>query len=705
MITVQSNGNPITQNFIDAVQDDSRRFLVQFLIDGAELDCDIDSVSVTKGSCATDTMSVGSVVGSCLTANIRKLSQTIKNKELEYRVGLWVGSDYEWITVGTYKISEVKNTHYTSVITAYSSVISDTNVLLEDTISSTIAELASAVSTQIGRTITFDAGIDTSAYLADSVNGISVYEALQIIAVCSGGYVINDNANNIKVKLYDSTPTLSVNAGMMNTLPVISEEPFEVGSVYCLVRESASDEDTGISYGAKPCILVAYTGGEEKVIVTEANDEIEADMYVQDADVSVSSRFVSTQGFANIKKLIGYTYYPSQIVLTLGDPRIEGDDVLAVTDIDGSVYAVPCHNIIHSYTGGFESTINSVNATDKENSIGTQMPITTQIKQVAKQVADVGAKIQYFWHSDDGAHVTEIPRGDFEADPQSGGGNLLARSSGISVRDGLEELAVFGADGMRIGKSAEKHIEVTDSSFNVYDEDGSAPFAVSTVGSQKTKTLIKSGSVSANSGTYYKFITQLYLRGAIEDNRIYFGVDASGEPTDFDNYIEGDGEITVDGVICTVEKTSSSSVEVTFENTNNTSRYIACKYTETYYETFVKVNDGVLDRGYSRLALVDSTGVSIEGSCYAVTYGKIAMVDIAVYNTSSISVGNVIYAGTLLNYLPELDTNLICRHGSKDVIVGRLYSDGTIQINNTSTASLATTASNNIILHATYIFK
>lgn len=61
---------------------------------------------------------------------------------------------------------------------------------------------------------------------------------------------------------------------------------------------------------------------------------------------------------------------------------------------------------------------------------------------------------QYFWHTetgaDTGAHITEIPREDFEADPSNGGGNLLARSNGIAVRDGLTELATFSADGLQV---------------------------------------------------------------------------------------------------------------------------------------------------------------------------------------------------------------------------------------------------------------
>lgn len=65
---------------------------------------------------------------------------------------------------------------------------------------------------------------------------------------------------------------------------------------------------------------------------------------------------------------------------------------------------------------------------------------------------------QFFWHNTQdsgagegaGAHITEVPQEDFIDDPANGGGNLLARSNGIAVRDGLTELAVFGADGISL---------------------------------------------------------------------------------------------------------------------------------------------------------------------------------------------------------------------------------------------------------------
>ena len=88
----------------------------------------------------------------------------------------------------------------------------------------------------------------------------------------------------------------------------------------------------------------------------------------------------------------------------------------------------------------------------------------------AKQIAE--DTNQYFWHTetgtDTGAHITEIPKDDFLEDPQNGGGNLLARSNGIAVRDGLTELATFGAEGTQIGESSSGHTIVDADGMKVY---------------------------------------------------------------------------------------------------------------------------------------------------------------------------------------------------------------------------------------------
>lgn len=85
--------------------------------------------------------------------------------------------------------------------------------------------------------------------------------------------------------------------------------------------------------------------------------------------------------------------------------------------------------------------------------------IIEKVVNTVKTVAEKAYKIagntdQYFWvtktGTDTGAHITEIPREDFLADPDNGGGNLLARSNGMAVREGMTELATFSAEGLNV---------------------------------------------------------------------------------------------------------------------------------------------------------------------------------------------------------------------------------------------------------------
>lgn len=106
-------------------------------------------------------------------------------------------------------------------------------------------------------------------------------------------------------------------------------------------------------------------------------------------------------------------------------------------------------------------------ATAKANQAQSTANSAQTTANQAKQVADNTA--QYFWFtssgSDTGAHISQKTQSEFIASPS--GGNLLARSNGIAVRDGLEELAVFGASEARIGKSDDS-LRVLTNAIQIY---------------------------------------------------------------------------------------------------------------------------------------------------------------------------------------------------------------------------------------------
>lgn len=90
---------------------------------------------------------------------------------------------------------------------------------------------------------------------------------------------------------------------------------------------------------------------------------------------------------------------------------------------------------------------------------------------------------QYFWWNPDeikgegytidaGAYILNKPVEVFKKNPVHGGGNLLTRSDGIAVRDGLTELSRFTADGVQIGPSDINHTNMTQTAFESYGADG-----------------------------------------------------------------------------------------------------------------------------------------------------------------------------------------------------------------------------------------
>ena len=144
--------------------------------------------------------------------------------------------------------------------------------------------------------------------------------------------------------------------------------------------------------------------------------------------------------------------------------------------------------------------------------------ISSKAIGAVKGVADKAFKIagntaQYFWTteegSDTGAHITEIPKESFEADPEHGGANLLLRSIGIAIRQGLVELASFSVAGMHVNTYDSQGNEVTIAHLGYGEgasQSGTATAPYYTLGARKANSTIGNwSSVEGKNGTASAF--------------------------------------------------------------------------------------------------------------------------------------------------------------------------------------------------------
>lgn len=151
--------------------------------------------------------------------------------------------------------------------------------------------------------------------------------------------------------------------------------------------------------------------------------------------------------------------------------RIEGGTAwvhipggVAETPVKLTISAKAGDNVQVRVSGGRAFMVGNASAPPTDDTVATgavrQISTVRKVVEKVREVAETASRIagntnQYFWHTqegtDTGAHITEIPQEEFLADPEHGGGNLLARSNGIAMRDGLDELASFSSDGIGIG--------------------------------------------------------------------------------------------------------------------------------------------------------------------------------------------------------------------------------------------------------------
>lgn len=342
-------------------------------------------------------------------------------------------------------------------------------------------------------------------------------------------------------------------------------------------------------------------------------------------------------------------------------------------------------------------------------SIKAEDNITLESK---KPIYDIASNTeQHFWFEgtdpdETGAHITEVPQEEWEDSTSPNyhkGGNLLARSNGIAVRDGLTELARFGANGMQMGKEDEQHILITPNELGIYDAGGGLPFFVQTGATVTTEDTVAGAIVNANAS----MTSQLVLKGDVVNGRFYVEV-GDTPPLSYTRYIDNPStsgsSITIDGVTITLTKKSDHTIKADRVNSNVSQKYVYIKYTQSYYPTNTIINQRSMTPTYQRLYLEDTDGTC--SMAYAYIYGSIAMVRLRVYKSGITSTkGSVVYRGNLINLIPIMGTSL---HGfitDKGVIYGVMNESGLVDVRNFTGQAIDISSSNPLDLYGIYILK
>lgn len=345
--------------FNTAVLKDSRTFRAKLLYNNAEISCDIKNISVSKGACAS--FDVGSVFSSYMTADVCGLSTSLENKQITLQFGLLTNranDTWEYLTIGVFNVTDVKTTAYGTTFTAVGNISAKTGDVPTLPQTQSIINLAIAIETKTGLTISFDSGISTSGIITESLVGLTCNEILKVIASVVGGYITESTNGNIVVKKY-SIPSsrYSVGTDRVTALPTFNDNDVIIDGIKVVVQEAYEDED------GNTIPEVEYHSGTPRI--------------------TCRNQYMTQALFSSFStNILGYSYRPATVDIALGDPRLEPWDCLSVTDVNNNTYIVPCLTVTHIFDGGMITNVSADGSSLTGESSYQKGALTQQVERI-----------------------------------------------------------------------------------------------------------------------------------------------------------------------------------------------------------------------------------------------------------------------------------------------------------------------------------
>ena len=214
-------------------------------------------------------------------------------------------------------------------------------------------------------------------------------------------------------------------------------------------------------------IAYAYPEG-----VTEGNTyDVMGNLLLLDA--SDATYNAVAENIYNVLTTLG-VYRPARVQLfTFNNPFRAGDKV-NITDSQGVSFSTIIMNMtVNESAATLVSTGNEKYMNDVSSLDPTIIALTENVTRTG----------QHFWFQSTGehagAHITQIPKDAFIADPENGKENILIDINGFYIRNGLKNLAIFTSDSIQIGDVEKSHLNIDYHSLQLIDKEENTYFHVS----------------------------------------------------------------------------------------------------------------------------------------------------------------------------------------------------------------------------------
>lgn len=351
-----------SEQFEEVINRSSRQFKARILYDDNEINEGIQNVIVEYGSCGGESFAVGCVFSSYTTITLKDKTVQLAGKEIELQIGLYLDDEsIEYVKMGYFTVSpsDINKSKDQIVFVGKDRISSRCGAVYIPTVTfpATISEVLTDIEQQAG--ITIETSLDASKTLSRALIGIPCKEVLGYVAGCLGGFCYADRDGIIRISEFPTGVTKNVEADQCVSDIQASENDYTIQSFTAIISDTTYDDDGNEIPGT--CFTEGTGDG-----------------------ITVNNPYMTEELFDLAKtKIVGYSYRPGTAVF-LGDPRLDPEDVISITDGSGNTYSIPCMSISQDYDGGLTTTITAPGQMISDDSV--QGPLSVQVERLKAEM-------------------------------------------------------------------------------------------------------------------------------------------------------------------------------------------------------------------------------------------------------------------------------------------------------------------------------
>lgn len=191
--------------------------------------------------------------------------------------------------------------------------------------------------------IEYAGGADDVTYKVDSLQGLTIIEAISVLAAYCGKNAIMDKDGKLRLVWYTDAGLTISPSRFADPLEMDEEDTF-INRLDCTI-----DEEHSVSAGTGVGIYFSCPGMTQERITVLYN------------------------------RIKGFTYRAAKLNWRMAQPDVEAGDLVRVMDNAGNAYVVPLMDYEFNCDGGFYGTIQSKGKTQQEQDTGYKGPLQTKV--------------------------------------------------------------------------------------------------------------------------------------------------------------------------------------------------------------------------------------------------------------------------------------------------------------------------------------